>query len=372
MYIHEKIRLQLHDEVWDRERILKAAHEIPCHGAKHTFFGTMDLEGVLNALAGLIQGRCIAPMNIRHSLKQRDEFADRLQIKEPLPGVSVLLGTSGTTGTPKIVCHSLETLFYSAAHQHPDYAIDENAHCCLMLPLYHIAGLALFFRWLYYGFTLHLPTSTEREMTHGSAVPSLLQKLISENLPIPKKLLLGGSIWTKELAEEAKKRGVDLFPSYGMTETATQIYTRDRVLQGRALKIDAAGELFVQGKTLFLGYLKDHEIDPPPLWFATNDLGEISTDGRLTIRGRKDRTIISGGVNIDLTTVEKALLEHPSVTKALATSLKDPFWGARPMAYVVVQEEITEQMLKKWLEGHLAKYEIPDQIHVTRREVESA
>ena len=65
----------------------------------------------------------------------------------------------------------------------------------------------------------------------------------------------------------------------------------------------------------------------PSHWFHTGDFGRIDADGRLTVIGRTDDIIISGGENIHPVEVEQILLDHPDVDDAVVVGLPDPEWG---------------------------------------------
>src|SRR3954449_9329686 len=90
-------------------------------------------------------------------------------------------------------------------------------------------------------------------------------------------------------------------------------------LDGTAVEIGADGRILIKGSTLFSGYRLRPELTAEVVrdgWFRTQDRGEL-LDGRLRVIGRVDDVVISGGVNVTLTTVQTRLLEHPQVKDAV-------------------------------------------------------
>jgi O-succinylbenzoic acid--CoA ligase len=72
-------------------------------------------------------------------------------------------------------------------------------------------------------------------------------------------------------------------------------------------------------------------------WLVTADLGEIGDDGRLSVTGRMDDVVVSGGENVVTSKVADVLAEHPSIADVAVTGVTDPEWGQRVVAVVVVR-----------------------------------
>jgi O-succinylbenzoic acid--CoA ligase len=159
--------------------------------------------------------------------------------------------------------------------------------------------------------------------------------------------LLGGASFSQALLEEAIKRGIPLFTTYGMTEmssiiTAAKLPTSVHAgmpLAFRDCRLSADKEILVKGVPLFSGYW---DADAKTLtlpcveeaWFATRDCGEFTQEGNLRITGRKDRLFISGGENIQPEEIEKALCRIPGITFAVVVPIPDSEFGHRPIAYI--------------------------------------
>src|SRR5207253_345493 len=107
-------------------------------------------------------------------------------------------------------------------------------------------------------------------------------------------------------------------------------------------------------------------------WLATGDEGMVDTDGYLTVLGRVDRRIISGGENIDPLEVEAVLRTHPAIADALVVGRPDPRWGAVPVASIVVRDDqsVTDDELTSFCRTRLAPVKVPksfDRIDKLRR-----
>ncbi len=280
-------------------------------------------------------------------------------------GAGTCLMTSGSTGRPKFTLHSLEAHFINALHPHPELALSPGCRWRLSLPLNHVGGLAILFRSFLSGAAVILPKATHIEPTHLSLVPTQLKRLLTENALPPnlQAILVGGAPIPKALCRE----DLPLFLTYGMTEMASQVAThRFSAAEGvhfrsplpkREVKVDESGEIWVRGETLFDGYLGS----PSPFvdgWFPTGDLGSV-VDGNLHILGRKDRMIISGGENIHLEEIERALMDISWVRGAVVRKREDEEFGERPVAAVWVDQNVQEGDVRAALEATLPRYKIP-------------
>lgn len=284
------------------------------------------------------------------------------QPPSPFP-ICTMLFTSGSSGTPKIACHTLHNHIMSAVGIIPSLGLTKNSIYHLSLPLFHVSGIAILFRVLLSGATLTLPSIPE--ITHLSLVPTQLHRLI-EHAP-PNSLqcaLLGGAPLAPTLAARAISSGWPIKQSYGMTEMSSTI-TLDTLLPYRELKI-LNGEIHVRGQVLFQGYWNPltHTLDSPTVdgWFATKDLGTLDSEGHLTILGRKDRQFISGGENIQPEEIERALCSLPHIVRAKVVPKPDPLFGARPIAFIEDSCSYTIDTLRTLLTPLLPSFKHPIQI----------
>src|SRR4051812_35495761 len=101
-------------------------------------------------------------------------------------------------------------------------------------------------------------------------------------------------------------------------------------------------------------------------WFATRDAGSLDADGRLTVHGRLDDVLVTGGVNVAPQAVEAALREHPDVADAVVFGRPDDEWGQRVVAAVVPSGGAAPQLaeLRAWVADRLGAPAAPRQLHL--------
>jgi O-succinylbenzoic acid--CoA ligase len=319
------------------------------------FVARQDLESVLHLLALWRQGSVACPLSYRLPKSLLEEAKERMRGAN---GLATLLMTSGTTGRPKIAAHSFENHLSSARAMIERLELGPNARYLLNLPLFHVAGIATVVRTFLSGATLILEGGSGT--THLSAVPTQLHHM--EAFPQLKVLLLGGAPLTASLPEKA-------LGSYGMTEMSSTIATGRRwltPLPHAEVKIDEQQKIWVRGPSLFQGYYEKGEVYLPMEkgWFSTSDLGAWREGGAFEWLGRSDRQFVSGGENIQPEEIEKALCALEGIARARVESRTDDHYGRRPVAFVEISEELSENEIKEMLEEQLPRFKIPDQIFI--------
>jgi O-succinylbenzoic acid--CoA ligase len=285
---------------------------------------------------------------------------------EPPPGTRTVIFTSGTTGRPKPV--------YLTAANHEASAIasawnlgvhpEDRWLCCL--PLWHVGGLAIPIRSAIYGTTavLHDGFDAGRvraeiesgEVTLVSLVATMLRRLIDAGLsewPALRGALVGGGPIPRTLLDWADDTGFPLIPTYGMTETASQVVTGHRPLLGVDVRIGDGGEILVSGPMVAPGACD------PDGWLHTGDRGRLDGDGRLFVEGRLDDVIVTGGENVAAAEVEEALLAHPAVADAAVAGRPDPEWGEAITAFVVLSGAATDDELLNHCRERLPGFKVP-------------
>ena len=302
-------------------------------------------------------------------------------VHQDFSGPAALLFTSGTTGIPKAAVLPLASLLANAGAANDLLGIDKESRCLCAMPLFHVGGLGIALRCALSGATLLLHERFDAKAvahelrtgaTHASLVAATLARVLDENESaggggtFPKSVrnvLVGGGPVPKPLLERARKAGLPVLQTYGLTETCSMATcerpgeadgkTAGVPMRGIELQIDQ-GEILLKGPQLMRGYL-----DHPPLegFFRTGDLGELDQKGRLTIHARRTDLIVSGGENVYPAEIEAALLAHPAVTEAAVLPAPDERWGQVGVAYVVTTA--AESELRAHLGSLLARYKIP-------------
>ena len=241
------------------------------------------------------------------------------------------------------------------------------------MPLSHVGGLSIQLRSAIYGTTVLLHERFEtgavldalmderRRVTVVSLVPTMLARLLDAGLrrpPALRRALLGGGPIAPALLDRARAAGVEVAPSYGMTEACSQIATDGVPLLGVELRLGDGGEILVRGRTVATGALSADG------WLHTGDLGSFDVEGRLMITGRQADTIVTGGENVSPAEVEAILLEHPAVQDAAVLGRADPDWGEAVVAQVVLHADAGSE-LSGGLAGEAAEREL--RAHCTER-----
>jgi o-succinylbenzoate---CoA ligase len=291
--------------------------------------------------------------------------------------VHTVIHTSGTSGRPKAVELSYGNHHASALASAENLGIAAEDRWLGVLPLFHVGGLAVLLRSAIYATTAVLQGRFDAarvrdsleagEITLASLVPTMLARLREAGLrraPGLRAALLGGGPIPSELLDWALGAGLPVCPTYGMTETASQIVTAPpgersgRPLPGVELRIGEAGEILVRGPMVAHGALASDG------WLHTGDRGRLDEDGRLHVQGRLKEIIVTGGENVAPAEVEEALLGHPAVVDAGVTGLADPEWGEAITAYVVLARDVSPTALLDWARDRLAPHKVPKRIVV--------
>lgn len=300
----------------------------------------------------------------------------------------IMIPTGGSSGKIRFAIHTWETLTASVRGFYQYFGIQAVNSFCI-LPLYHVSGLMQFFRSFLTGGKLRLlpyqflkkqinsfpETNFNTKKYFISLVPTQLQFLLQSNLIWLSQfytVLLGGAPAWPSLLEQARQFNIRLAPTYGMTETASQIVTLkpEDFLKGNnssgqvlphakvTLSNLSHGVIAIQSDSLFLGY-SAHDLNKNNI-FYTDDIGNFDTQDYLYILGRNSQKIITGGENVYSSEVEAAILETQLVTDVAVIGLPDPHWGEIIAAvYVSKTQETSSKMIKTSLENKISKYKIP-------------
>ncbi|BAY40099.1 O-succinylbenzoic acid--CoA ligase [Nostoc sp. NIES-2111] len=306
----------------------------------------------------------------------------------------IMIPTGGSSGQIKFAIHTWETLIASVqGFKEYFQLVQVNSFC--VLPLYHVSGLMQFMRSFTTGGKLAvLPfKSLEQGQTYQieptdffiSLVPTQLQRLL-ENAELAtwlskfKTVLLGGAPAWSELLEKAKYYNIRLAPTYGMTETASQIATlkpddflngkinsgqilphaqvKICVQEGQTLPANQIGNITIQAQSLSLGYYP--HISEKQDYLQVDDIGFLDEKGYLNIVGRNSDKIITGGENIYPIEIESVIRATQMVVDVCVIGIPDKQWGqALTAIYIPKDENTSVDEIKTILSHQLSRFKIP-------------
>ena len=307
---------------------------------------------------------------VRDARASRMVAAGETPLTEAPDGTALLIQTSGTSGKPKTVALSAAALRASALSAHE--RLGGPGQWLLALPLTYIAGMSVLVRSNESGtepvfmpsgpFDARTFLQSVSEMTgdrrYTALVPVQLARVLeeaednTEALELLRTLdavLIGGQALEPELRERAQALGVKIVTTYGSSETSGGCVYDGVPLLGVNVEIaEDSGEILVSAPQLATEYVGDDQRTSDTfqnrngvVWYHTGDAGTLE-NGVLTVLGRLDRVITSGGLKIDLDAVEKVVRGISGCSQALVIHIPDSEWGVRPAVVVPGVDEDAE------------------------------
>jgi O-succinylbenzoic acid--CoA ligase len=301
-------------------------------------------------------------------------------------GTAVIVGTSGSTGAPKGVELSAAALRHSARASLARVGARPGERWLCCLPVTHVAGLQVLVRSLVSGTEPVLAERADAETVaasgcaHVSLVPTQLRRLVGHDVdrstPLAgfSSVLLGGAAAPAGLLDTARAAGVPVVTTYGMTETCGGCVYDGVPLDGVRVSIrerdmgDAeSGRIWIGGPVLFSGYRGDRDASAALVdgWFRTGDLGRLDSSGRLTVRGRADDVINTGGHKVVPGEVAAALQTCPGVSDVAVLGQPDPEWGEQVVAVMVPTDPADPpalELLRLHVRDRLPRYAAPSRV----------
>ena len=339
-----------------------------------------------------------------------------------LPGLSLappalasadglLMYTSGTTGRPKGVVHTHESLLCGGRNTAIAHGLTDLDRGLCILPFYHINAFCVsLMASLVSGSSLVIPPKfsvssfwasiRDHQCTWFSVVPTQISYLLHQaenqggNASGCEHLRFGRSA-SAPLSPEVhaafeKRFNVPVIETMGLTETAAQILSNPQppgirkigspgIAFGNEIIIGGQdqqemprgeeGEILVRGPNVLKCYLKNEqatrEAVTPDGWLKTGDLGRMDEEGYVFVTGRLKELIIKGGENIAPREVDEALYSHPDVIEAAAFGVACENYGQRVEAGVKLSEHsvVRPDDLMAHCRKQIGHFKAPDQIH---------
>ena len=336
-------------------------------------------------------------------------------VAAPVPGLiardALIMFTSGTTGTPKLVPWTHDNLAASIMGIAGVYGLSSSDATVAAMPLFHGHGLiATLLATLTTGGAVVLPTRgkfsahtfwddvSTVNATWYTAAPTIHEILLERaSVDIPRgyegRLRFIRSC-SAPLSPAVVQRmeatfNAPVLAAYGMTETthqastvppsadeSTRLHTVGtptglsvRIVDGNgeSCQPGATGEICLRGPTGVRGYLDDAAATASTFadgWIRTGDLGAVDGHGTLTVQGRIKEQINRGGEKVSPEHVEDVLMSHPGVAQAAVFGSPDVLYGERVAAVAVLENgvHLDGEDLISYCREHLAPYEIPENL----------
>jgi O-succinylbenzoic acid--CoA ligase len=292
------------------------------------------------------------------------------------PETAVIIATSGSSGEPKGVELSAAALRHSARASLDRIGARPGEAWLSCLPPSHISGLQVFLRSLLSGVPpvvlerLDAESAATAGARYVSLVPTQVRHLLDEPggrdaLAGFGAILLGGAAVPAGLRAEAAAARARVITTYGMSETCGGCVYDGEPLDGVSARIGPDGRIRLAGPVVFSGYRGRPDLTAAALdggWFVTSDVGEMDASGRLTVRGRADGMINTGGEKVSADEVASVLEDCPGVREAVVVGRPDPEWGELVTAIVVPVDPAAPpglDVLRGFARGRLPDYAAP-------------
>ena len=317
---------------------------------------------------------------------------------------SIIILTSGTTGTPKGANRSAPPSLAPIGGVLSAVPFKANEVTSLPAPMFHALGFLHATIAMMLGSTLLLrrrfkPATVLADIEKHRAtaivvVPVMLSRMLDEldktspkpDLSSLRIVFVSGSQLGAELATRAlKELGPVVYNLYGSTEVAYATIARPRdlsknpatvgpVVKGMKVKIlddngnelpqGEVGRIFVGNFFPFQGYTGGGGKQIIDGLLSSGDVGYFDEDGLLYVSGRDDEMIVSGGENVFPAEIEDLVSGHPEVVEATALGVEDKEWGHRLRCFVVKVEgsSIDEDTIKTYVRENLARYKVPREV----------
>ena len=338
---------------------------------------------------------------VEPTLEQLIARGDASELTPPAQKGRVVILTSGTTGTPKGAARPQSDSVEPAAALFSKIPLKARETTMIAAPMFHSWGYAHFLLSLPLLSTLVLrrkfdPEETLKAIAQHRAtalvvVPVMLQRILelpretisSYDVSCLKVIAVSGSALPGELATRVMDTFGDvLYNLYGSTEVAWATIATPEDLRaapgtagrpplgtmvklldehGREVPRGEVGRIFVANEFQFEGYTDGGGKEIVGGMMRTGDVGRLDADGRLSVEGRDDEMIVSGGENVFPREVEDLLADHEEIEEVAVVGVQDDEFGQRLKAFVVPRAgaTLTEDAVRAYVKENLARYKVP-------------
>lgn len=307
------------------------------------------------------------------------------------PDTALIILTSGSTDTPKAVCHSFFSLYHSILISNSLIGYSSSDQWILSLSPAHIGGFSIFLRSLFSHIPLIIPKSQKAECLAEticespgamiSLVPAMLENMISQNLDLTtlKYIFLGGSASSDSLLDKIIKLKLPVVKVYGSSETAAMIsavnisqYPEFKLSSGFVsdnieIQITDDKEIQIKSSSLFVEYYNNPELTQKRLvdgFYKTGDIGTF-VNNVLFISGRKDNIIISSGLKINPQEIQNYILNFEGIADTVVFSIPDQKIGEKLVCAVIPASiSFSTEQLINFLKEKISSYKIPKEIFI--------
>ena len=322
----------------------------------HLADGTAEvLDSLRRSLAG---AGVTAPLPADPAEREQTLAMLRPEVAVEETDAAAVVATSGSTGRPRGVVLSQSALIASAEATHR--RLGGPGRWVLALPAHYVAGLMVLVRSLVADRPVlevdgRLDALAALDADRGRPALSVGGADPADPCPgrpgpyggpAPLRCRAAGRIGGRPaLLDRAAAAGIRVVTTYGMSETCGGCVYDGVPLDGVEVTVEDGGRLGIGGPTVFAGYRLDPAATADALVggrLLTRDRGTVDRDGRVTVLGRIDDVVISGGLNVDLAAVERAVRTWAgglvAGAEAAVVGVPHPEWGTEVVA-VITEEQ---------------------------------
>ena len=310
-----------------------------------------------------------------------------------------IMYTSGTTGLPKGVVHTHDTVLWAALTIAATADIRFGDRYLISLPMFHVGALSPVLGNVYKGACMIIPRAFDpkqswelfasEKVTTGLMVPAMLQFMLgvrddTVDSSTVRWIMSGAAPVPVTLIKAYEALGIEIHQVYGLTESGGPaclvspddaltragstgkafFHTEVRIARedGTECEPGEAGEVLVSGPHIMKEYWNRPEATAQTLrdgWLHTGDVATVDADGFVTIMDRIKDMLISGGENVYPAEIENVVLSNPKVADVAVLGIASAKWGESPLAVVVPKDPtLTAEEVMAWCKGKLAPYKL--------------